>query len=570
MSDEELSSHDIYRRQRELQELKRQRRRQAAQSSTVAAQGSVTAGSVAAGSVAGSAQDSAAVNVKKKRSMKPSAVPVVIVQRSLEAHDGFATLDMLKNFVDQPKSSILPPPLSEQTILDVLVDVMQQEESLPILNVSSETTAEFDVSNGNHTGTQEVAGNVNSGSAIQTEHQHTSIASVSLEVSVSAPAFVPTLAPAFVPVNRMSVFLKAFRPWKLETMFGQDLAIRKVLDWYQTKKWKHEPCVLWGPCGVGKTLLCNLVAKKFRANFVTFEDELDVLDKLKGWLQSATSKGVGLLAFTEEIDDHLPSWMLIDDFDSLEGQCRKDVIPLLKKYMKKNGPCFPGPVFLTCYNLHDKHMAALKAMQITVPLKLHMVENLKKLVRTVDSLIPEEQVALVAASACGDARKLLTEARFVSIQKQVGFNQREKEPALYHSPFVAAQAIVRKPEIHSRALDGQEFLVQNLLFQNYPECMFQLDKDAKPLVQDNTQQDPTVLDLLSKTADAFCSLDEFQAQFEFPEYSKTYLTFVVPQLCHWGSVKGRRLSQFHLNPKQLKQTFESRKVSLDWHCMQKC
>ena len=353
------------------------------------------------------------------------------------------------------------------------------------------------------------------------------------------------------------------------------MAIQKVLEWYTTGQWKKKPCVIWGPSGTGKTLLCMLLAAKFKAQFVTYEDEFDVIDKIKGWMQSATSKGVGLLSFTTESETTpVPSWLLIDDLDSLETQCRKDVLPFIKKHKQ-----LPGPILITCYNLHDTHMAAVKSYAAPqVQLKLHTLENLKKLVRTVSSTLSESQVSQVASWSCGDARRCIMETRLLSatstcsdvqqptskVRHRLDLHQDEVVTVVHHSPFAAVSSLMKHPEIHSRALDGQEFFVTNLMYQNYPKCMNSGNMNSG---NPNSLRD---LFYLGMAADAICEYDLLDSCHELPEYARTYMTFVVPTYCKAG-LQSRRAPDIKLNSEQLRGTFDrKKKVCLDWNCLQKC
>ena len=358
-------------------------------------------------------------------------------------------------------------------------------------------------------------------------------------VPIPEPAIASMLVPIGEPILVTEIRKPAYVPKQLEKMFGTSvsLAIRKVMDWYLQGKWKNYPCVLWGPSGVGKTLLCTLFAAKFQASFVTYENEFDVMDKLNGWMQSSSRKETGVLAFsTSSLPSH-NTWLLLDDVDSLEGMCRKDVLALFKK-----GKTYPGPIFLTCNDVYEKSMSALKALPLTLQLQPHTVENLSKLVRTINPSLLSEQVTQIATVSCGDARRTVIATQ----QQQTAAH--EADPTLYHSPFAAAEALFKKPEIHSRALDGQEYLVQSLLYQNYPH-----------MVQDVQQ--------LSRVADEWCQFDCLDSLHELPEYTKTYLTFVVPHVCRRLSFRrGSSSSRLNLNPKFMNQSFPHKKVSLDWHC----
>ena len=481
MSDEEVSCHELYRQQRQQKQQRQQNKRQKRGLDTATA-----------------------VLVEKC-----TTIPV-----SVAARDEFGRLSFLKQTLFAPVSLGVHPVsevLSNVEGVDLGSESRVDVPPLSAIMLPAPTVSDTDALD------------------------------VLLESLSQPEAVVPPPPP---PHNRMGVFLKKYQPSALEKMFGQDRAMRALVQWYSTGQWKKQPFVLWGPCGVGKTLMSNLLAQKHGARFVQYEDEWDAPDKLKGWIQSAS----GVLAFSDTASQPLPdTWMLLDDLDSLEAQCRSTLITCFKKCLNKQ---FPGPLILTCSNVHDKHMAPLKALPHTAQLTVHTQSNLQRLARTVDPTLSPPVVEQLAALACGDARRLLNEARLASIvQNHKDILATKAEPHVYHSPFVAAQALVRTPEVKSRALDGQEFLVQQLLYQNYPVCC-------------------SSLDALADTAAAFSEFDVLDRVHELPEYTKTYLTYVVPKRV--GLKQRSMVPTFRLNPKQMHQTVPCKKVALDWHCMQKC
>ena len=372
------------------------------------------------------------------------------------------------------------------------------------------------------------------------------VAEAAAVVPIQGPGPVPPQASELLETTaRPPLVPPVYTPRRLEQMFGTSVvaAVRQVLEWYHKGHWKEYPCVLWGPCGVGKTLLCTLMAAKFNASFVTYEDELDVTDKVSGWLQSPSHKKTGVLAFSAaETSSTNPTWLLLDDVDSLEGQCRKDVLALLKK-----GKTYPGPVFLTCNDLFDKAMASLKALPLTLSLKPHSDENLARLVRTVNPATASHpgHVAQIAAMACGDARKAI-----IATQQGLHFTQMK----LYHSPFEAVEALFKKPEIESRALDGQEFMVQTLLYQNYAAVIQDRNQNyslpPEKLEREDLIRQVQDMEQLDRVANAWCEFDCLDKLHELPEYTKTYLTYSIPGLCalHTRS-KRRAYTRLQLNPK---------------------
>ena len=75
------------------------------------------------------------------------------------------------------------------------------------------------------------------------------------------------------------------------------------------------------------------------------------------------------------------------------------------------------------------------------------------------------------------------------------------------------------------------------------------------------------MEQLSRVANAWCEWDCLDTLHELPEYTKTYLTYVIPELCKSSRPKRKAFTRLKLENKHMSQSVPHKKVSLDWHCL---
>ena len=517
------------------------------------------------------------VVVPKKQKQK--ARHVTEVQVAVTTGDAFGTLSSLKQFVITKQA-----PVPGSTPFDTLLQVMEESTMsdgsvLPLsalqvplqepVIICPQPVEEFLQQQALQEPLQQ--------QALQQQH-------------LQEPVIMRPQPLVMVPSSQQPVLsLPNYVPKQLRQMFGSSVsaAVRQLEEWMSQEKWKSKgPCVLWGPCGIGKTLMCTLLAKKYAASFVVYEDELDVVDKVKGWLQSSSRRETGVCAFLNHKShpNTTNTWLLLDDVDSLEGQCRQEVLALLRGCKQ-----LPGPVLMTCNNIYHKTMAPLQKMKLVLPLKPHNVEHLKQLSKSVNPRLRYCQLTDVANEACGDARRAIIASQFWSLgsteslesKEQPDTEKRQPEPEKrqpepekrqlesrrQHSPFTAAETLFKTPEVDSRALDGHEFMVQTLLYQNYPVVVQNVQTLADVTdtwrewdvmkiteeIPDHTWKYPVAaqnLKTLADVADEWCQFDVIDSIHELPEYTHAYLTFVIPKTCRVPPLQ--RLMNLQIKPQYMR------------------
>ena len=185
------------------------------------------------------------------------------------------------------------------------------------------------------------------------------------------------------------------RPVELEDITGQDHLVgpegilRKVI-----KSGNIPSIILWGPPGVGKTTIANIIANQVKAAFFVLSAISAGVKEVREVIAKAKIQGKTIL-FIDEIHRFSKSQQ-----DALLGAVEKGTITLI-------GATTENPSF-------EVNAALLSRCQVYVlnPLGEDKLLNLLKHVATKDELLKNKKIALKESRALlnisgGDARKLL-------------------------------------------------------------------------------------------------------------------------------------------------------------------
>ena len=188
-----------------------------------------------------------------------------------------------------------------------------------------------------------------------------------------------------------------YKPETLKEFYGNDKAVSEVLEWVRNwKREKKKALMIIGPCGVGKTVLCELVAKKLSLNLVETNSS-DVRSKktLLGFFGKSLAQQS--LFFNGKL-------VLFDELDGLSGMKDRGASSALKEIISNT----KHPVILTAT---DKTVRSVKDLKTTCKVvnfdSISMVD-LVKVLKRICSLagIESDDSALkrVARSSGGDMR----------------------------------------------------------------------------------------------------------------------------------------------------------------------
>jgi len=298
----------------------------------------------------------------------------------------------------------------------------------------------------------------------------------------SAPAAVPAPATGSAAVPAAAVVT-------LDHVLGHGTVVQNFKRWFGEAKWKTRPAVLWGPCGIGKSLLASLLPRFYKCSVVSLGEEEDAKQTVQAWLNTCTVQGLGLDAYMGGSSTTVNrSWLLLDSFDLLQSSTQQALVQLLKPHLSK----LPAPVLVTCNNVYDDDLKAFKGTKDTshlFPMYALSTRVLQTLCERVAPELPRPlQDALVQVVA-GDGHRLVIEAQLTqrllprgcttSTTTTTTSTVPEDERVLHDTPHEAVKKLFQRPTVSSRELDGREFLVSTLMWHNYVHFASNLDEVAR-------------------------------------------------------------------------------------------
>jgi len=186
------------------------------------------------------------------------------------------------------------------------------------------------------------------------------------------------------------------RPQNLEDFLGQEhlvgdgAILRKVID-----SGNVPSMIFWGPPGVGKTTLANIIANHLKKPFFTLSAISSGVKEVRAVIEEARMFGGGAILFIDEIHRFSKSQQ-----DSLLGAVEKGIVTLIGATTENPSFEVISPLLSRCQVYILKSLDKEDLLKLTGKAIEHLEkENNKKIV------LKEEQ-ALLRISG-GDARKLL-------------------------------------------------------------------------------------------------------------------------------------------------------------------
>jgi replication factor C large subunit len=212
-----------------------------------------------------------------------------------------------------------------------------------------------------------------------------------------------------------------YKPRKLDEIIGQTITVKKVLNWLNN--WKPgKALMLYGPTGIGKGLIVELIAKQKNLNLV----EINASDNRDA---SSVKK---LIPATKNGSLMKGRIILIDEADNMSREDRggsAEIIDLIKnsKY----------PVVLIAKDAYDKKLRTVRKYCQLVKLR-KVAKNIieKRLIEIVKKeklKLSFSEIKKIAENADGDVRSAINDLEIESL----GYREREK------SVFETMQAIFK-------------------------------------------------------------------------------------------------------------------------------
>lgn len=186
-----------------------------------------------------------------------------------------------------------------------------------------------------------------------------------------------------------------FRPKSLKYFVGQNKVINKKSWLYRAIKYDNVPSLIfWGPPGVGKTTLANIISKETKANFKKISatsSGLAVLRKLVEEAEELRRLGQKTILFIDEIHRWTKSQQ-----DSLLPYIENGVVILI-------GATTENPSF----SINSALLSRVKLIILEPLSKQEILKIINYVIKELDIQIEKEARNILTAAANGDARYAL-------------------------------------------------------------------------------------------------------------------------------------------------------------------
>jgi putative ATPase len=194
----------------------------------------------------------------------------------------------------------------------------------------------------------------------------------------------------------MPPLAEILRPQSLEEFLGQEhlvgdgAILRKVID-----SGNIPSMIFWGPPGVGKTTLANIIATQLNKPFFTLSAVSSGVKEVRGVIDQARQDGGGAILFIDEIHRFSKSQQ-----DSLLGAVEKGIVTLIGATTENPSFEVISPLLSRCQVYILKSLGREDLLKLAAKAIEHLEKQYHK------KITLQEDSALLRLSG-GDARKLL-------------------------------------------------------------------------------------------------------------------------------------------------------------------
>ncbi len=221
------------------------------------------------------------------------------------------------------------------------------------------------------------------------------------------------------------MLVEKYKPKRLAEVVGQKIIVQKIIDYL--KNWKRgKALLLYGPTGIGKTLIVEVVSKENKFNLTEINTtDKDIVSYIKEVLLPASKESS---LFNRRL-------ILIDEVDSFSD---RGAITEVIKIIKESA----SPVILTANNAYEQKLKTLRyyctLVRINrIPVNL-MERELKRIVLREKINIKEEMIRRIAADSDGDIRAAINDLEVFS--KDTEFSVRDRERDIFRTLKVIFQS----------------------------------------------------------------------------------------------------------------------------------
>ena len=298
------------------------------------------------------------------------------------------------------------------------------------------------------------------------------------------------------------MLIEKYKPKRLADIVGQKVIILKITEYL--KKWKPgKALLLYGPTGIGKTIISEIVSKENKFNLIEINtSDKDVVSYIKEVLLPSSKEGS---LFSKKL-------ILVDDIDSFSD---RGLIAEIIKMIKESS----SPIIMTASDAYDIKLRTLRNYCIIVRVNrihVNLIEReLKKIAMRERIKINEETIRKIAFNSDGDIRAAINELEMFSKDTEIGMRDKKKDI------FRVLKTVFQSNNMGEalRALNESDKELEDIFWwieQNIPNEL----KNSKEVAE--------AFELLSK-ADMFRSKIADNQNYRFKKYMKDMMagmTFV--------------------------------------------
>jgi len=210
------------------------------------------------------------------------------------------------------------------------------------------------------------------------------------------------------------MLIEKYKPKRLVEIVGQKIIIKKITDWL--RKWKPgKALLLYGPTGIGKTLIVETVAKENKFNLIEINaSNKNAASYIKEVLLPASKEG-------SLLNKRL---ILIDEIDSFSD---RGAIAEIIKAIKQSA----HPVIITANNAYDKKLRTLRNYCILLRVNriyVNLIESeLNKIALREKIKINKDTIRRIAVDSDGDIRSAINDLEVFSKDTEFGMRDKKKD-----------------------------------------------------------------------------------------------------------------------------------------------
>jgi replication factor C large subunit len=215
------------------------------------------------------------------------------------------------------------------------------------------------------------------------------------------------------------MLINKYKPENCKGVLGQDIVVKTINNWLDG--WKQgDALLLYGPTGVGKTLIANVIARERKMRLIEINtSESRNEESLKKITEMLKQKTISL-----------SNIVLIDEMDCLfreDSNCSAEIIRIIEesKY----------PVILTANNPYDQKLRSIREkcrlLKMSKIDSATILKKLKEISFKEKSKVSEDVLRKIAVNSRGDMRSAINDLE-VATKGKFEISSREKEVDIFN------------------------------------------------------------------------------------------------------------------------------------------